>query len=188
MNYSENFKITHMISRTIAFIIYFAASGFAGVICGVILNSVMRIALRDNPALKDMILYAVSLCVISACLYYFSKRDGGADTQSLRFSFLKTIICYAAAAVIFFSLIVLSDMLIFSRYYFRDSFFREYFFSPYYLDAHIRSFTQIGIPDGYALAAALIILNTGAMALAYMHGRRSWMAGKRKRIEKLRVS
>ena len=188
MNYSENFKITHMISRTIAFIIYFAASGFAGVICGVILNSVMRIALRENPALKDMILYAVSLCVISACLYYFSKRDGGADTQSLRFSFLKTIICYAAAAVIFFSLIVLTDIFIFSRYYFRDSFFREYFFSPYYLDAHVRSFTQARIADGYALAAALIILNTGAMALAYMHGRRSWMAGKRKRIEKLRVS
>lgn len=182
MNHAENFKIKNIISRIAAFIIYFSVSGFAGAICRVIFNSFMRIALRNNPALKDIILYIISLCVIFAALYFFSMREGAADTQNLRFSVLKTIISYFAAGIIFFIMIVCSDIYIFEQ----DNFFKEYFFGPYYADEYIHNFTQDFPGNSYFISAFLILLKIGMMILAYIAGRANWIARKKKLLQELR--
>jgi len=183
VNHSENFKIKDIIARTAAFIIYFSASGFAGAICYIIFNSFIRIALRDNPELKNIILYLISLCVLFPFLYLFSRREGVSDMQNLRFSVFKTAICYAAAGIIFFIIIVCADIYIFGQ----DNFLKEYFFSPYYADWHISGFTQAAPENnGYFMSAGLILLSTGVMILAYKAGRANWVRRKKKLLKDLR--
>jgi flagellar biosynthesis protein FlhB len=83
VNHAKNFKFKNIISRITAFIIYFISSGFTGVIIHTIFNSFMQIALRNNPALKEIILYIISLLAIFAVLFFFYMREGFADTESL---------------------------------------------------------------------------------------------------------
>jgi hypothetical protein len=183
VNHAKNFKIKNIIFRITAFVIYFAASGLAAVSCHTIFNSFLRIVLRNSPILKDIILYLISLCVIFAALYFFSLREGAADTQDLRFSILKTVICYFAAGIIFFMILIFADSSIFGQ----EHFFKEYFFSPYYADEHIRSFTRASPENkSYVISAVIILLNILAMIIAYKAGRANWIARKRKQVEELR--
>ena len=183
MNHAQNFKAGNIFSRIAAFIIYFSASGFAGAICRIILDSFMRIALRNNPELKDLILYIISLCVIFLALYFFSKREGFYDTQELRFSVFKTIICYFISGIIFFAVIVCADIYIFGD----ENFFREYFFGPYYADEHINNFTQ-NFPENnsYFISGVLILLNIGSMTFAYFTGRAKWIKSKKNLLKDMR--
>ena len=183
MNHAKNFKIANIFSRIAAFIIYFSASGFAGAICRTIFDSFMRIALRNNPELKNLILYLVSLCVIFLALFYFSKREGFNDTQELRFSVFKTLLCYFISGIIFFTGAVCLDIYVFGH----ENFFRQYFFSPYYLDEHINNLTQ-SFPENnsYFISGLFVLLNTGSMTYAYIAGRAKWIKNKNKLLKNMR--
>ena len=183
MDQAKNFKIKDIILRTPAFVIYFTVSGFIGVMMGgFIFNSFVQIILRNNPALKDIILYLISLLAIFAALCFFSMREGFTDTQNLRFSILKTSICYCAAGIIFFVSIVCLDIYVFGE---TGNFFKEQIFQPYYADENISNFlgnTVSAGSTGYVASGILILLNIGAMIPAYKAGRLYWIARQKKRV------
>ncbi|MCL2099721.1 MAG: hypothetical protein FWH24_04715 [Oscillospiraceae bacterium] len=183
MDQAKNFKGKNIILRITVFIIYFAVSGFAGVLCRIILDSFMRIVLRNNSELKDFILYLAGVCVIFAVLFFFSMREGDSDTQNLRYSVLKTVLCYFAAGIMFFGITVGADIYIFER----GHFFKYHFFDMFYADEHFSGLTQ-NLPGGtgYLISAGLIFLNVISMIFAYKAGRAAWIARKKKQLKELR--
>lgn len=186
MNQAKNLKINTIIARTAEFIIYFTASGFTGVICAVIFNSFMRIAFRDNPLLKDMLLYIINLLVISAALCFFSMREGYTDTQNLRYSFFRTGISYFAAGAVFFASIILADIHIFPASAIAAG-FKEHFLQPFYADENINNLLEDNVLSGYFISGILVLLNIGILIASYKAGRLYWIARKRKRVRELRA-
>lgn len=189
MNHAKNFTFKNIISRILAFLIYFTASGFIGVFCHIIFNSIIRIAFRNNPEMQEIVLYLISLCATFGVLCFFSMREGFTDTQNLQYSILKTAVCYFISGIIFFIFIIFADIYIFGQ----EPFFKEYFLQYYYVDEYINHFTnnirdfpKNNTSNGYFLSAAFILFNIGAMTLAYKAGRSHWIKRKKKRLQEMR--
>ena len=191
MNQAENLKLEHIVSRAAVFIIYFTAAGLGGVLCAVIFNSFIQIAFRNNPVIKDIILYLISLLVIFAALCFFSMREGYTDTQNLRYSLSKTSISYIATGIIFFSMIVCLDIYVF-RVTEWGNVFKSYFLQPYYADENIGNFRNLlflrnnGGETGYVISGVIILAAVGVMIAGYKSGRSYWISKKKKRVDELR--
>ena len=101
MDYAKNFKAKDVILRIAAYVLYFYAAGFIGNLCAMLAEPIFSLVLKQYPEVKNIVLYALSVAAALAALSYFSRRDGYADTELLRFSYRRTVLSYITSALIF---------------------------------------------------------------------------------------
>jgi len=103
-------KIKDLILRTLAYIIYFIVSGFAGKLATLLIRPVLSLIIADNPDLENIILYCIAIAVTLALLAFFSFRNGCSDAELLNFSYFRTLLSCILAAVIFFLLCIFAKI------------------------------------------------------------------------------
>lgn len=176
MDYAKNFKIKNIIFRSVAFVLYFLASGFMGKMCVILIEPVFLIALRQYPETKNIILYIISAIIMIAAVSFFSRREGYNDTDLLRFSYLRTILSYTISGIIFYCIVFFAPRLNIPD-------ITEYFFTPYFLPDEINNIISdfAAIPKWISLLLSIFLCVVFSM-IFYRTGRTGWIAIKKKKI------
>lgn len=189
MNYAKNFRFTNILLRILSFIIYFFVANFIGKLATLLVSPVWTYAVKDNADWREILIYAVSVVFMLASISFFSTREGYYDTERMRFSYLRTIISYIFAAVIFAGLCYLTGIL-----YYTDI-FAEYFLMPYFPPYEIARYI-LNAPIIYTIAEYLseayiiifcivIIINTLMMIIFYAVGRHIWIRKQKSKIKNI---